>query len=312
MNTQKRLNAFTRGRLFELVRDEDYSVKQVCKVFDISRQTYYKWFHRENLNDKKPIPLNPHRKTPKWLERLVIKIRDKVGLSSIKIHYLLKNQSIINPSTNKTLSEYAIRQIFKRYKRGYKFDKLKLKKTIIRYEKTYPGEMAHIDVKQIRKLKCETHKVYEALLIDDFTRISYVQIIPDKTAKTLSFFLKNAVKFFQNEYNIKFSSLLSDNGNEFTSRYKKNLELHSFEAMCSVLSIKHRYTKLYRPQTNGKAERMWRTIDIEFYKKHRFFSPEQREKALTLWLKTYNNTRIHLGIKGQSPLRKLQKFLKAA
>lgn len=306
MKYQKRLNAFTRKRLLSLVKDENYSIQKACKLFDVSRQTYYKWLKRDNLNDNKPIAKTFYRKTPKPLERIVIKMRDNLGFSSIKIHFELKNRNIKNPSTNCFLSESAIRAIFKRYHRGYKFDKLKRPKVkIIRYEKQTPGEMAHIDVKKIRKIKGDyNQKRYEALLIDDCTRLSYVQIIPDKTAKTLSDFLKSGTEYFKQNYNLEFKRLLSDNGNEFTTRYKKNVSLHLFEATLKSLGIKHKYTKPYHPQTNGKAERMWRTLDIEFYKKKWLNSPEHREKELSVWINKYNKHRVHLGIKGLTPFQK--------
>lgn len=307
MNYQKRLNAFTRKRLLELVQAENYSVKDACIIFAISRQTFYKWKKRKSLDDLISTPHSFYRQTPKELERLVIKIRDNLGLSSIKIHYELKNRGIINPSTGCFLSESAICAIFNRYKRGFKFDKLKRPKVkVIRYEKQNPGDMAHIDVKKIRKIKGDyNQKRYEALLLDDCTRISYAEIIENKEAKTLSEFLKSGVKFFKDEYNIEFKSLLSDNGNEFTTRYRKNLSLHLFEATLSLLGIKHKYTRPYRPQTNGKAERMWRTLDIEFYRKQWFFSPQHREQELLNWIKKFNSHRPHLGIKGLTPLQKL-------
>lgn len=306
MKYQKRLNAFTRKRLLELVQVENYSVKKACAIFGVSRQTYYNWLNRGILNDKPSTPHNFYRKTPKCLERIVIKMRDNLGLSSIKIHYELKNRGILNPSTGCFLSDSAICAIFRRYRRGYKFDKLKRPKSVIvRYEKQSPGEMAHIDVKKIRKIKGDyNQKRYEALLIDDCTRLSYAAIIPDKTAQTLSDFLKEATRYFKTNYNLNFQRLLSDNGNEFTTRYKKNLSLHLFEATCRSLGIKHKYTRPYRPQTNGKAERMWRTLDIEFYRKKWFFSPEHREQELTLWIEKYNKHRPHLGIKGMTPYQK--------
>jgi len=314
MKYQKRLNAFTRKRLLELVQVENYSIKKACKLFDVSRQTYYKWLKRESLNDKPSTPNHFYRKTPKSLERIVIKIRDNTGLSSIKIHHELKNRGIINPSTNCFLSESAVCAIFKRYKRGYKFDKLKRPKpVIIRYEKQFPGEMAHTDVKKIRKIIGDyNQKRYEALLIDDCTSLSYVEIIPDKTAQTLSDFLKSGARFFKENFNIEFKSLLSDNGSEFTTRYKKNLSLHLFEATLKSLGIKHKYTKPYHPQTNGKAERMWRTLDIEFYRKKWLFSPEHRDQELTTWIEKYNKHRVHLGIKGLTPYQKLLTLTSAA
>ncbi|NLF82383.1 MAG: IS481 family transposase, partial [Candidatus Gastranaerophilales bacterium] len=271
---------------------------------------FYNWNKRDSLQDLSSRPKTCSRQTPKWLERIVIKLRDNQNLSSIKIHFELKNRGIINPSTGCFLSESAIRSIFTRYKRGYKWDKLKRKKTkVIRYEKQRPGELGHIDVKKIRKIKGDDNqKKYEVLLIDDCTRLSYAEIIPDKTAVTLSIFLKSAANYFKTNYNLSFQRLMSDNGNEFTTRYRKNVSLHLFEATCKSLGIKHIYTKPYHPQTNGKVERIWRTLDTEFYSKKWFFSPEHRELELKQWIEKYNKHRVHLGINGLTPLQKLLKL----
>lgn len=310
MKVKKRLNPYTRKRLLELVREEDYSVKEACQIFQVSRTTFYNWNKRDSLQDLSSRPKTCSRQTPKWLERIVIKLRDKQNLSSIKIHFELKNRDILNPSTGCFLSESAIRAIFARYKRGYKWDKLKRKKAkVIRYEKQCPGELGHIDVKKIKKIKGDDNqKKYEALLIDDCTRLSYAEIIPDKTAVTLSGFLKSAVNYFKTNYDLQFERLMSDNGNEFTTRYKRNVSLHLFEATCKSLGIKHIYTKPYHPQTNGKVERIWRTLDTEFYSKKWFFSPEHRELELKQWIEKYNKHRVHLGINGLTPLQKLLKL----
>jgi transposase InsO family protein len=302
---QRRLNPYTRKRLIEVVRVEKKTVIEACKTFGISRNTFYKWHKREDLEDLSTRPKTFPRQTPKWLQRIVVKIRKRVGLSSIKIHLLLKDKGLINPSTNKPLSEYAIRQIFDRYRVGYKFEKKREK--AVRYEKPNPGDMAHIDVKKIRKIKGEKDKRYEAVFLDDCTRLSYVGIIPNKKAETLAMFLKRAVSEFKNKYNIKFSSILSDNGKEFTHHSKKSRKTHAFESMCHILGIKHKYTRIKRPQTNGKAERIWRTLDIEFYRKYRFYSPEHREEMLQNYLIFYNTKRYHLGINGLTPLEKLHK-----
>ena len=149
-------------------------------------------------------------------------------------------------------------------------------------------------------------------MIDDCTRISYAEIISDKTALVASAFLNNATKYFKVNFNIEFKRLMSDNGNEFTTRYKKNLSLHLFEASCRALKIKHIYTRPYHPQTNGKVERIWRTLDNEFYKKKWLNSPEQREEELAKWIEKYNKYRVHLGIKGMTPYQKLLKIREAA
>ena len=131
MEVIKKLNPYTRKRLLELVQVEKFKVKEACKVLGVSEFTYYYWKKRESFRDLPTIPKRFYRKTPKELERIVIKLRDNTGLSSVKIHFELKNRGILNPSSGCFLSDSAICAIFKRYKRGFKFDKQKRPKPVI-------------------------------------------------------------------------------------------------------------------------------------------------------------------------------------
>lgn len=297
--------------------EEGLAITVIAKNFKTSRRTVYRWVKRydpnsqiASLSSKKSSPIKRPRKTPKSLERLVIALRDKKGWSSLKIHLFLKNKYIINPSTNCYLSEYAIRTIFDRYKRGYQFDKKKIKKApIIRYEKESPGELVHIDVKKLKNIKGQNakNKKYEIAIIDDCTRIVYAEILPNKNAKTTALFFSRAVKWFLSEYNIKIKAVLSDNGKEFTWHNKESLKFHPFELVCNLLNINHKYTKIRRPQTNGKIERLWKTYDREFFTQINFLSHEHRNKEFQKYLYYYNNKRMHMSLNGFTPVEKLAK-----
>ena len=60
-------------------------------------------------------------------------------------------------------------------------------------------------------------------------------------------------------YDIRFKEALTDNGPEVGTKESSRKAQHPFERMLMELGIKHRYTRPYRPQTNGKVERFWRT-----------------------------------------------------
>ncbi|MEA3296201.1 MAG: IS481 family transposase [Patescibacteria group bacterium] len=314
MNNNKKLTPHIRKRMVEL-NNEGKTVVEICLLFQISRKTFYKWKNRLqdnneylSLSDRKTSPKSHPNRIPKDLERTIIKIRDKKAWSSQKIHIYLSNKNILNPKTNKPVSEKTIRNIFNRYQRGYKFDKLKQKKEkIIRYEKKIPGELVHIDTKKLKNVAGENPKCkkYEAGVIDDATRISYVEILPDKKSKTLANFFKRAYNWFKKKYNIIIKSVLSDNGKEFTWHSETGRKFHSFEVMCLMLNIKHRYTRVRRPQTNGKIERLWRTLNEELFNRYRFFSHKHRNEALMKYLYYYNDSRMHMGIKGLTPVQKL-------
>ncbi|MEW6558519.1 MAG: IS481 family transposase [Elusimicrobiota bacterium] len=310
MNYTKRLNPTMRIRMIELAQSS-LGVKKTCELLGISRNTYYKWLKRldpeniyESLSDRKPVPRRQHKKTQKEFERIIIKIYDKLRWSSLKIHCYLKNNGILNPSTSKPIAESTIRNILKRYGRNIK--KI-TKEIIIRYEKEFAGEMAHIDLKKLPNVRGENpkNKKYLAVLEDDATRLTYAEILDNKKSKSLADFLKRGCFWFSNTYEISFESLLSDNGKEFTWHTEEGRKFHSFEVMCRFLNIKHKYTKVRRPQTNGKVERFNRTIDEEFLSKYLFDSHKHRNISLQQWLRWYNAARMHMGIKGLFPVQKL-------
>ena len=111
--------------------------------------------------------------------------------------------------------------------------------------------------------------LYIAALEDDCTRLAYLEILKDKRASTLTYFMARALSWFKQIYNFEFEKVLSDNGPEFKGSLDRE---HHFEMMCEQLGIKHIYTRPYRPQTNGKVEAFWKIIKNEFFYPNSFDS----------------------------------------
>jgi len=288
------------------------SIKELCAFYRISRKTFYKWYSRwinsgkdpKSLLDRKSCPYKT-RRLRKWVERLIILLRRRFHWSSLRIYIELKNRGIVNPQTNRPLGECCIRAVFKRYnkQKGFK------KKRVIRYERCLPGELGHIDTKKLKNIKGmdPKKKRYQFALIDDCTRIPYVEILPDKKAITASLFLRRAVKWFKERFGIEFKKILSDNGKEYTYHSECGKRVHSFEVMMRKLGIKHCYTRVYRAQTNGKVERFFKTLDTELYNRIIFFSDKHRNFELKRYLEWFIYHRVHMGIKGLTPYEKLLK-----
>lgn len=181
---------------------------------------------------------------------------------------------------------------------------------IMRYEKKMAWELVHIDIHKIKNIKGQNpkKKKYLAGIIDDATRLEYSEILPNKKAKTLACFLKRAYKWFKNK-GIIIKKLMSDNGLEFTTHHKNSRPKHSFEIMLEKLKIKHIYTKVRRPQTNGKIERFWRIFEEQFFQKYTFSSWKDLNLKLKDWLVFYNTKRKHWWLKNITPLQKFQNLL---
>jgi len=134
--------------------------------------------------------------------------------------------------------------------------------------------------------------------IDDATRLAYVEVLDDEKASTAIGFLHRAVKHFAS-YGITVERLLTDNGSAFRSR--------SFAHVCHELGVQHRYTRPYRPQTNGKAERFIQSALREWAYGFTYQNSQHRTDQLDAWIHHYNWHRPHQGIGGIAPMSRLGK-----
>jgi transposase InsO family protein len=176
----------------------------------------------------------------------------------------------------------------------------KLKKQATRYNKKYPGEMMHFDTKRLPLLKGESPKLnheYLFVAVDDFSRELYVAILSDKTQYSSERFLTQVL----DECPYTIETAYSDNGLE----YKGIPEHHAFAKLCKLHKIEQRFTQVRRPQTNGKAERVIRTIMEMWYHKTYFHSRAHRKTELIRFVNWYNTVKPHKGIDNQTPMEKL-------
>ena len=179
----------------------------------------------------------------------------------------------------------------------------KLKDQAKRYNKKYPGEMMHFDTTGLPLLKGESpfekpEKLFVA--IDDFSRELYGAILPDKTQYSSARFLEQVLD--ECPYSIEIC--YTDNGTE----YKGNPETHAFAKLCQENKIGQRFTRVKTPRTNGKAERVIRTIMDMWHKKTKFKSKQHRKTEFIRFINYYNTVKPHKGIDSLTPLEKLIEY----
>lgn len=197
-------------------------------------------------------------------------------------------------------------------KLDYIYDKIqrKLAKywSIIRYEKENAWELVHIDVHKLKNVQGQNPKIkkYQAWIIDDCTRIGYSEVIPNKKAQTLALFLRRAYTWFKSKW-IIIKAILCDNWKEFTTHRQVWKDKHIFARTCLELKMKQKFTRVRRPQTNGKIERFRRTCNTELFQKIQFLTRDEVEKSLDSYMIRYNFTRVHWSL-WSPPFDKLQKL----
>ncbi|WP_369862050.1 integrase core domain-containing protein [Francisella philomiragia] len=164
---------------------------------------------------------------------------------------------------------------------------LKLKAKAKQINKSYPGEMFNIDTKRLPAIKDSQLREYLFVGIDAYSRELYADILPDKSQFSSTMFLHRLVD--ECPYTIEIA--YTDNGTEY-----KGTTDHEFVKACRQYKINQKFTRVARPQTNGKAERVIRTILEMWHDKTIFSSEEQRRTELRRFLNFYNTVKPHKGI----------------
>jgi transposase InsO family protein len=181
---------------------------------------------------------------------------------------------------------------------------------IVRYEHEAPGDLLHIDIKKLGRIERPSHRVtgdrrdrsrgagWEFLFVavDDHARIGFTAIHPDERHGSAVAFLRAAVAYYAS-LGVSIRRLLTDNGWAFRSK--------AFVATCREFGIARLYTRPYRPQTNGKAERFIQSALREWAYGFTYQCSEQRTAALAPWTHHYNWHRPHQGIGGAAPISRL-------
>jgi transposase InsO family protein len=195
--------------------------------------------------------------------------------------------------------EYGFKQLSRTEKKIAKKLK-KRERRLNRYQKNYPGEMVHTDSSVLPLLRGEainTPREYLYVFIDDYSRYLFADILPDQTSWSASIALDEAIQMFPFEIEVMYS----DNGKEF----KK-----AFRELCIAKGIKQQFTKPYSPQTNGKAERVIKTIKTELLSGHSHLTRDERRRHLYAFVRHYNQVRPHQSLDNVPPMKRLEDFLK--
>jgi transposase InsO family protein len=195
-----------------------------------------------------------------------------------------------------------------------------------RYERARPGELIHVDVKKLGRIVGGAGKRVRGganhytgsftdqagrrrgkagwdfvhVAIDDATRLAYAEVLADEKASTAVGFLRRALAFYAS-YGITAERVLTDNGSPYVSA------IHALA--CRALGVRHLRTRPRRPQTNGKAERLIRTMLGGWAYGAIYSSSRERTAALDGWLYRYNHHRRHAGIGRQTPITRLNNLL---
>jgi transposase InsO family protein len=186
-----------------------------------------------------------------------------------------------------------------------------------RYEWPCPGDLLHMDTSRYARFLRPGHRVtgdrsqslrgrsvetrvgydYAHAIVDDHSRLAFVELHDDEKAATVTDFVQRALDFFA-EHGIACKRLMTDNG----FSYVKN---RSLRELLARHGIRHLTTEPYRPRTNGKVERFHQTMAREWAYGLSYHSHRQRNQALPHWLDHYNTRRPHSSLRDRPPITRV-------
>lgn len=298
-----RLTVFGRQLLVGRVA-AGWPTAQVAEQLGISRATAYKWVRRyraegeSGLHDRSSRPRRSPRRLSPAIEAEILAARAAWRYGPDRLGPLLGRP----PSTvHRVLARRGVSRLR---------DGDRVTAAPIRYVACHPGSLIHQDHKKLgripdggghrvhgRAAAPDRHRLvgYDHLevLVDDTSRYAVVVAVPDETSASAIAALEVAAAEFAT-LGIRIERVLTDNGSPYTG--------HAFGAAIARLGARHKRTRRYRPQTNGKAERFIKTLLTEWAYGRPYTTNAERSAELPRFVDFYNRRRPHTAIAGRSPL----------
>ncbi|VEG75624.1 insertion element IS2 transposase InsD [Actinomyces slackii] len=314
-----------RRRLAVLVVEEGWPLRRVAERLQVSPATVKRWADRyragEALIDRSSRPSTSPGRLPSKTERRIIAMRFTRRWGPHRIAYHL---NLHRSTVGRVLSRYRMPLLAH-------IDQatgLPVRRPApARYEKKRPGQLVHLDIKKLGRIPqgggwrahgrgsaadkssgrardraarkgASPSRGYRYLhhAVDDYSRVAYSEILDDERKETVTAFWRRASAFFA-DLGVGVSAVMTDNGACYRSA--------AFNQLLQDTGIKHRYTRPYRPQTNGKVERFNRTLATEWAYARPYTNEAERAAAYNDWLHHYNHHRPHTGIGGQTPSQRV-------
>ena len=314
------LTPLGRQRLAELIVVHRWPVRRAAERFQCSPATASKWAARlragQPMTDRSSRPHTAPTKTPTRLERRIVKLRYCRRWGPHRIGYHL---GVPRSTVGRVLQRYRM-PLLAHLDQATGLPVRKPRPR--RYQTHAPGELVHVDIKKLGRIPtgggwrvhgrgsaqdrragaardraardgapASRGYVYLHHAIDDHSRLAYSEQLDDERKETAAGFWLRAHAFFASA-GIRVTAVMTDNGACYRS--------HAF-ADALGQDIKHRRTRPYRPQTNGKVERFNRTLTTEWAYAQPYRSEQDRAATYADWLHSYNHHRPHTGIGGQVP-----------
>jgi transposase InsO family protein len=188
------------------------------------------------------------------------------------------------------------------------------RQTFKRYEWAEPGALLHQDTKRLANFDTPGHwahgdrseqtktrqagYTYAHCVVDDHTRLAYVELHPADSATAAAATLARAIAWFKDQGCRPVEAVMTDNALIYTRS-------RAYRDQLRASGAKHIRTPLYTPRWNGKVERFIQTLDREWAHAHAWPSSTTRNRSLQSFLRYYNRRRPHSSIGDRPPISRV-------
>jgi transposase InsO family protein len=305
MHRRAKLTVLGRRLLVHRVIELGWPVVRAAEAQGVSAATGYKWVRRwrtegeAGLADRSSRPHHSPGRLSPAREQAILACRTGCRLGPHRIGYHLGEA---RSTVGRVLVRHGVARLA---------DLDRPTATLVRYQRARPGELLHVDVKKLGRIPDGGgHRIhgrasstvrgrglgydYLHVAVDDRTRLAYVEPLGDETGRTAAGFLGRALGWFAG-LDISVERVLTDNAKAWTST--------AFQQVLADAKVRHRRTRPYRPQTNGKVERFNRTLLGEWAYQRSYASNSDRLATLPGWVHAYNHHRAHTALEGLAPMQ---------
>jgi transposase InsO family protein len=295
-------NAKTTLKMRQLIvarAQHGWTYAQIADALGVSVRTVAKWIarsrHPNGLCDASSRPHRQPRRLAAPLEAAIVALR-RTRATAWQISAAL---GLPRSTVTRVLARVGLNRVAL----------LEPSSPVQRYEWPHVGDLLHLDLKRLgrgighrihgdrRRRRRRAGYEYLHVAIDDATRLTYAEVLPADDAPTCAAFLQRTLAWFRRR-GVGVRRLLTDNAMAYRARV--------FCAVCRRWTIRQRFTRPYRPQTNGKAERFIQTLLREWAYRTPYRSSARRTAALRPYLRFYNHRRPHASLGRRSPWMRFQ------
>lgn len=297
-------NAKTTPKMRQLIvtrAEQGWTYDRIAAALGISVRTVAKWRARsrqaDGLSDGSSRPHRQPRRLAAPVEAAIVALRrTRATAWQISTALRLPRSTVTRVLARVGLNRMAL---------------LEPSVPVQRYEWPHVGDLLHVDLKRLGRVVGIGHRIhgdrrrrarkvgweYLHVAIDDATRLTYAEVLPAADAPACATFLHRTLAWFRRR-GIRMRRLLTDNA----MAYRAGV----MAAVCQRWMVRHRFTRPYRPQTNGKAERFIQTLLREWAYRVPYRSSARRTAALAPYLRFYNHRRPHTSLGRRSPWMRFQ------